>query len=41
MSPIVENLPLIIEGFPRVSGDEPICQLSCTKKVRFSPRERG
>ena len=28
-------------GFPRVSGDEPTCQLKLRVRVAFSPRERG
>ena len=28
-------------GFPRVSGDEPLCALHARKVAKFSPRERG
>ena len=28
-------------GFPRVSGDEPGCELTGTDGNEFSPRERG
>ena len=28
-------------GFPRVSGDEPLCDCHKVDRVPFSPRERG
>ena len=31
----------LIDGFPRVSGDEPTVYTSGIKKTAFSPRERG
>ena len=33
----MQDLP----GFPRVSGDEPICHYVCKRVKAFSPRERG
>ena len=41
MSPIVHNLPMASIGFPRVSGDEPVCYLTLPRHEWFSPRERG
>ena len=29
------------DGFPRVSGDEPVRCVGCELDDRFSPRERG
>ena len=33
--------PLRTAGFPRVSGDEPVCVAAYARKDTFSPRERG
>ena len=31
----------LCSGFPRVSGDEPLAEVTAGKKISFSPRERG
>ena len=36
-----EQLASWLEGFPRVSGDEPGLNDSVRKELGFSPRERG
>ena len=30
-----------VEGFPRVSGDEPLSPSTVSARIAFSPRERG
>ena len=30
-----------LEGFPRVSGDEPVAGVMSHPEIGFSPRERG
>ena len=39
LTPLIPSQTL--ESFPRVSGDEPTCQLDLRASVAFSPRERG
>ena len=41
MSPIMKTLVETLDGFPRVSGDEPWNVQRLMSRVRFSPRERG
>ena len=41
MSPPSGDLFLTRQGFPRVSGDEPLSRVSCMAACMFSPRERG
>ena len=41
MSPDDARLAAGVIGFPRVSGDEPLCTLCVGNAARFSPRERG
>ena len=41
MSPSMESHMQRATRFPRVSGDEPIDQVSAVVDVEFSPRERG
>ena len=33
--------PVVVHGFPRVSGDEPLSARLKAVKLAFSPRERG
>ena len=35
------SVPVTIPRFPRVSGDEPLCQVKHDSPNSFSPRERG
>ena len=41
MSPLRSPAPLILQRFPRVSGDEPFGTLDHVDPDSFSPRERG
>ena len=41
MSPPQIGCPIQWEGFPRVSGDEPVHREATARALRFSPRERG
>ena len=41
MSPMLDTTPKEVKGFPRVSGDEPRCELRPLSCRAFSPRERG
>ena len=41
MSPGLEGCCVCLVGFPRVSGDEPINEVSSFDLEMFSPRERG
>ena len=41
MSPNEGTITLNGEGFPRVSGDEPLTLTGCLLPQPFSPRERG
>ncbi len=41
MSPVADALGYVVDGFPRVSGDEPGAQFINIREVAFSPRERG
>ena len=41
MSPLIPAVEPACEGFPRVSGDEPITAQLAANGVEFSPRERG
>ena len=41
MSPLVVVSRAALEGFPRVSGDEPVEYLHEQGFYLFSPRERG
>ena len=41
MSPVIGVISGIIQGFPRVSGDEPHSTTTLTAALMFSPRERG
>ena len=41
MSPTRRAHPVVQEGFPRVSGDEPYIQTCVQVAAEFSPRERG
>ena len=41
MSPPQPEPPPVPDGFPRVSGDEPLRQVKVVCHLEFSPRERG
>ena len=41
MSPFKFTLVQALDGFPRVSGDEPVSALPLAYTEAFSPRERG
>ena len=41
MSPFVPGEIARAEGFPRVSGDEPLTPGNASLDAMFSPRERG
>ena len=41
MSPAWFGHDLGLDGFPRVSGDEPVVSWVSTWMIWFSPRERG
>ena len=41
MSPVYLGVAVLHQGFPRVSGDEPITKQCCACAGWFSPRERG
>ncbi len=41
MSPALQAGFLTVDGFPRVSGDEPRSYLNLEDMSGFSPRERG
>ena len=41
MSPLLGAEQKAPDGFPRVSGDEPLPLTARSKKDWFSPRERG
>ena len=41
MSPRMLRALAASEGFPRVSGDEPVLEFARLKESTFSPRERG
>ena len=41
MSPWLRNVVHSEDGFPRVSGDEPVHQGEQALRQAFSPRERG
>ena len=41
MSPVLDHLQFGLEGFPRVSGDEPAALKLMRLWSMFSPRERG
>ena len=41
MSPVGGEVYTEADGFPRVSGDEPLHVLGGVHDVQFSPRERG
>ena len=41
MSPVKGPAQVIVMGFPRVSGDEPLETAAEETAVEFSPRERG
>ena len=41
MSRSVYHMTGGVEGFPRVSGDEPGLEIHSVKQWGFSPRERG
>ena len=41
MSPTLKEATGLPVGFPRVSGDEPLEDLSGAESAMFSPRERG
>ena len=41
MSPATDETVVDMTGFPRVSGDEPLEDLTGETSVMFSPRERG
>ena len=41
MSPIMKTLVETLDGFPRVSGDEPERDHCSHAQKWFSPRERG
>ena len=41
MGPSPTPLPTLSDGFPFVSGDEPVTQQGGADKPMFSPRERG
>ena len=35
------GIRMLTDGFPRVSGDEPLHDVNARRLARFSPRERG
>ena len=41
MSRVIDELTASTQGFPRVSGDEPVDDQCILGNVGFSPRERG
>ena len=41
MSPLVEELVSVAEGFPRPRGDEPLCAQFFDGDIAFSPPTRG
>ena len=41
MSPEGADARVLVHGFPRVSGDEPVNAIAGGTKETFSPRERG
>ena len=41
MSPVVNWPRVVVDSFPRVSGDEPLSVASLAASASFSPRERG
>ena len=41
MSPSWDTLKTLRQGFPRVSGDEPLVAIRAEAEYGFSPRERG
>ena len=41
MSPLTVSPAHVIDGFPRVSGDEPLVAQLVKAEPKFSPRERG
>ena len=41
MSPDFGACNIMLDSFPRVSGDEPVCVTWVTHDNPFSPRERG
>ena len=41
MSPQMRINKDTMQGFPRVSGDEPVMQFTRCQLDKFSPRERG
>ena len=41
MSPALQAGFLTVDGFPRVSGDEPLGTTAAVGVGAFSPRERG
>ena len=41
MSPYTGDMRSALEGFPRVSGDEPAGGVDVDEREEFSPRERG
>ena len=41
MSPVVNWPRVMVDSFPRVSGDEPATSQAAINQVAFSPRERG
>ena len=41
MSLSVWNALVAVISFPRVSGDEPVCDSDADLAEQFSPRERG
>ena len=41
MSPRYDEAKRAVNGFPRVSGDEPSASTSLEQLAAFSPRERG
>ena len=41
MSPGMKVFTMITDGFPRVSGDEPLARVGGEADELFSPRERG
>ena len=41
MSPQYPALAVVLGGFPRVSGDEPVLGGQTVSQLVFSPRERG
>ena len=41
MSPGMKVFTMVMDGFPRVSGDEPWVSATDAIPAAFSPRERG